>query len=59
MIFLTDDGDDFEFSKMSNEVVTGRLQDIDGMAQLVHQRNNGDRDKHNKKRNIFLKEFVN
>lgn len=30
---LTDDGDDFEFSKMSNEVVTARIQDIDGMAQ--------------------------
>lgn len=30
---LKDRGDDFEFSKMSNEVVTARLQDIDGMAQ--------------------------
>ena len=35
---LTDDGDDFEFSKMSNEVVTGRLQDIDGMAQELVQK---------------------
>ena len=35
---LKDRGVDFEFSKMSNEVVTGRLQDIDGMAQeLIHK----------------------
>lgn len=30
---LKDRGLDFEFSEMSNEVVTARLQDIDGMAQ--------------------------
>lgn len=35
---ITDDGDDFEFSKMSNEVVTARLQDIDGMAQELVQK---------------------
>jgi len=35
---LRDAGDDFEFSKMSNEVVTARLQDIDGMAQELVER---------------------
>lgn len=35
---LTDDGDDFELSKMSNEVVTARIQDIDGMAQELVER---------------------
>lgn len=35
---LRDAGDDFEFSKMSNEVVTARIQDIDGMAQELVER---------------------
>ena len=35
---LKDRGLDFEFSEMSNEVVTGRLQDIDGMAQELVQK---------------------
>ena len=35
---ITDDGDDFDFSKMSNEGVTGRLQDIDGMAKELIQK---------------------
>ena len=29
---------DFKFSEMSNEVVTGRLEDIDGMAQELIQK---------------------
>jgi len=30
---LTDNGDDSDFMKMSNEVVSARLEDVDGMAR--------------------------